>query len=64
MATLAQSGEATLRTAALSILIAVLSNTLVKCGISAALGGSRLRRSTLLLTAALVAIGVAAFAAL
>ena len=64
MATLARQGDAPLRTAALAILIAVLSNTLVKCGISAALGGPRLRRSTLLLTAALVAIGLGAFAAL
>jgi uncharacterized membrane protein (DUF4010 family) len=64
MATLAQSGQASLGTAALSILIAVLSNTLVKCGISAGLGGPRLRRSALLLTAVLVAIGVAAFVAL
>jgi len=64
MATLAQSGQASLGTAALSILIAVLSNTVVKCGISAGLGGPRLRRSALLLTAVLVAIGVAAFVAL
>ena len=40
----------------------MLSNILVKCGISAALGGKSLRRSTLLLTAVLVAIGAAAFA--
>jgi len=64
MATLAKNGDATLRTAPLSILIAVLSNTLVKCGISAVLGGASLRRSTLLLTAALVAIGLGAFATL
>jgi uncharacterized membrane protein (DUF4010 family) len=64
MATLAQSGQATLGTAALSILIAVISNTLVKCGISAGLGGPRLRRSALVLTAALVAIGAVAFATL
>jgi uncharacterized membrane protein (DUF4010 family) len=64
MATLAQSGQATLGTAALSILIAVISNTLVKCGISAGLGGQRLRRSAFVLTAALVAIGAVAFAAL
>ena len=64
MATLAQSGQASLATAALSILIAALSNTLVKCGMSAGLGGPRLRRSALLLTAVLVAIGVAAFVAL
>jgi len=64
MATLAQSGQASLGTAALSILIAVLSNTVVKCGISAGLGGPRLRRAALVLTVALVAIGVAAFVAL
>ncbi|HEY7925187.1 MAG TPA: MgtC/SapB family protein [Vicinamibacteria bacterium] len=64
MATLARSGQASLGTAALSILIAVLSNTVVKCGISAGLGGPRLRRSALLLTALLVAIGIAAFIAL
>jgi uncharacterized membrane protein (DUF4010 family) len=64
MATLARSGQASLGTAALSILIAVLSNTVVKCGISAGLGGPRLRRSALLLTALLVAIGIAAFVAL
>jgi uncharacterized membrane protein (DUF4010 family) len=64
MATLAQSGQASLGTAALSILIAVISNTLVKCGISSGLGGPRLRRSALLLTAALVAIGIVAFFAL
>ena len=49
---------------ALSILIAVISNTLVKCGISAGLGGPRLRRSALVLTTALVAIGAVAFATL
>ena len=64
MATLAQSRQASLGTAGLSILIAVLSNTVVKCGISAGLGGPRLRRSALLLTAVLVAIGIAAFVAL
>jgi len=64
MATLAQSGQASLGTAALSILIAVISNTLVKCGISAGLGGPRLRRSALVLTAVLVAIGAVAFATL
>jgi uncharacterized membrane protein (DUF4010 family) len=64
MATLGRNGETPLTTAALSILIAVISNTLVKCGMSAGLGGPRLRRSALLLTAALVAIGVVAFVAL
>ena len=56
--------QASLGTAAAASSIAVLSNTLVKCGISAGLGGPRLRRSALLLTAVLVAIGVAAFVAL
>jgi hypothetical protein len=42
----------------------VISNTLVKCGISAGLGGPRLRRSAFVLTAALVAIGAVAFATL
>ena len=45
-----RAGRRAARTAALAILIAVLSNTLVKCGISAVLGGPRLRRSALLLT--------------
>src|SRR5262249_34649713 len=43
MATLARDGGTVLHTAALSVLIAVLSNTLVKCGVAAALGGRRLR---------------------
>jgi uncharacterized membrane protein (DUF4010 family) len=64
MATLARSGEATTGTAALSVLVAVLANTLVKCGIAAAVASRGLRRSALGLTAALVLIGLAAFAAL
>ena len=64
MATLAHDGATVLRTAALSVLIAVLSNTLVKCGVAAALGGPRLRRYTLVLTAAVVALSLAAAAAL
>jgi uncharacterized membrane protein (DUF4010 family) len=64
MATLARAGDTAMRTAVLSILVAVLANTLVKCGVVASLAGPRLRRSALLLTAALVAISLAAFAAL
>ena len=47
-----------------SIVVAVLANTLVKCALSATLGGARLRRSALLLTLLLVAIGLAALAVL
>ena len=64
MATLSRAGDTAMKTAALSILVAVLANTLVKCGVVASLAGPRLRRSALLLTAALVAISLAAFAAL
>jgi uncharacterized membrane protein (DUF4010 family) len=64
MATLARSGSSELGSATLAILIAVLSNTLVKCAVSAVLGEARLRRHALLLTAVLVAVGLAAFAAL
>jgi uncharacterized membrane protein (DUF4010 family) len=64
MATLARAGDTAMRTAALSILVAVLANTLVKCGVVASLAGPRLRRSALLLTAALVAITLVAFTAL
>jgi uncharacterized membrane protein (DUF4010 family) len=64
MATLARDGGTVLHTAALAVLIAVLSNTLVKCGVAAALGGRRLRRYTLLLTAVLVALSLAAATAL
>ena len=47
-----------------SIVVAVLSNTLVKCALSATLGGARLRRAALLLTALLVAIGLGTLAVL
>ncbi len=63
MATLVRAGDAGARTAIGSIVVAVLANTLVKCGVAAGLAGPRLRRSALLLTAALVAIGLASFAA-
>jgi uncharacterized membrane protein (DUF4010 family) len=64
MSTLARNGEAAVAVAAGSIVVAVLANTLVKCALSATLGGSRLRRSALLLTFLLVAIGLAALAVL
>jgi uncharacterized membrane protein (DUF4010 family) len=64
MATLAHAGGTELRSAALAILIAVLSNTLVKSATSAVLGERRLRRHALLLTAVLLALGLAAFATL
>jgi uncharacterized membrane protein (DUF4010 family) len=64
MATLARGGEAAASLAAGSIVVAVLANTLVKCSLSAALGGRRLRRAALLLTLLLVAIGLAMLAVL
>jgi uncharacterized membrane protein (DUF4010 family) len=64
MATLARGGETVAAVATGSIVLAVLANTLVKCAVTAALGGARLRRSALLLTFALVAVGLAAFAAI
>jgi uncharacterized membrane protein (DUF4010 family) len=60
MATLARSGDTALATAAGSIVVAVLANTLVKCGLSASLGGARLRGWALLLTLLLVVIALAA----
>jgi uncharacterized membrane protein (DUF4010 family) len=64
MATLARGGEATASVAAGSIVVAVLANTLVKCSLSASLGGRRLRRAALLLTLLLVAIGLGMLAVL
>jgi uncharacterized membrane protein (DUF4010 family) len=64
MATLAKGQPALASLATVSVVIAVLSNTLVKCGITAVLGGARLRRSALLLTAALVAIALLGLTAL
>jgi uncharacterized membrane protein (DUF4010 family) len=64
MATLARDGETTAALAATSILIAVISNTLVKAAMSATLGGRRLRRAALVVALLLVAIGVVAFAAI
>jgi uncharacterized membrane protein (DUF4010 family) len=64
MATLARGGETAVAVATGSIVVAVLANTLVKCALSAALGGGRLRRLALALTILLVAIGLATLAAL
>ena len=64
MATLARGGDTPVTVATGAIVVAVLANTLVKCALSATLGGGRLRRSALALTALLVAIGLAALAAL
>ena len=64
MATLARSGDSALAAATGSIVVAVLANTLVKCALSASLGGAGLRRAALLLTFVLVAIGIAALAVL
>jgi uncharacterized membrane protein (DUF4010 family) len=61
-AALARNGDATLKVAAGSIVVAVLTNTIVKCGVSAGLGGPLLRRASAALTAVLVAIGLAALA--
>lgn len=64
MATLARGGDIAAAVATGSIVVAVLANTLVKCALSATLGGARLRRSALLLTFLLVAIGLVALAVL
>jgi len=58
MATLARSGDTAPGLASGAIVVAVLSNTLVKCGLSASLGAPGLRRSALLLTLALLAVGL------
>jgi len=63
LATLAQTGETAVPTAAGGIVVAMLSNTLVKCAISAVLGAARLRRAALGLGAVLVVIAAATLAA-
>ena len=63
LATLARAGETVVSTAADGIVVAMLSNTLVKCAISAVLGAARLRRAALGLGAVLVVIAAAALAA-
>jgi uncharacterized membrane protein (DUF4010 family) len=42
------------------LVVAALANTLVKCGLVVATGGAKLRRSIVAVTAAIVAVGVAA----
>jgi uncharacterized membrane protein (DUF4010 family) len=61
MAEYAQEGEA--RVAVNSIVIAALTNTLVKCGMAAWLGGAALRRPILIATGAMVAAGLVAIVA-
>jgi uncharacterized membrane protein (DUF4010 family) len=60
MAGAARSGGAELGTAAGALVVAALSNTLVKCGLVLATASARLKRSTVLVTVALVAVGLAA----
>ena len=48
--------------AAIAVVIAALSNTVVKCGMVASLGGPALRRPILLTTAGIVAAGIAGLA--
>jgi uncharacterized membrane protein (DUF4010 family) len=60
MASVARNGGAPLATAAVALVVAALSNTLVKCGLVVATASARLRRAVVLVTAALVAVGVAA----
>lgn len=59
MAGLARGGGAPLATAAAALVVAALSNTLVKCGLVVATAGTKLRRSIVLVTAVLVVVGLA-----
>lgn len=62
MANLAQQDPASSGAAARTIVIAVISNTMVKCGMAIWLGASSMRRTMIPITAALAASGfVAAF---
>jgi uncharacterized membrane protein (DUF4010 family) len=60
MAEYARGGDT--RVAVNSIVIAALTNTLVKCGMAAWLGGAALRRPILIATGAMVAAGLVAIA--
>ena len=60
LATLARGGDPDLATAAASLVIAVLANTLVKCGLTATLASAALRRRAVWLTALLAAISLTA----
>ncbi len=58
MSEFAQSGEA--RVAVIAIVIASLSNTIVKCGMGFVLGGERLGKKLLAATSVTLAVGLAA----
>ena len=58
MAEFAKSGEA--RVAVIAIVIAALSNTLVKCGMAVVLAGPALGKPLLIATAATLLAGLAA----
>ncbi len=60
MAEYARSGDH--QVAANAIVIATLSNTVVKCGIAASLGSAALRRPVLISTAVILAVGLASIA--
>jgi uncharacterized membrane protein (DUF4010 family) len=62
LAGLARDGGVGARTATAAVVVAVLSNTLVKCGIIVALGGSRLRVRILAASALAVAAALLALA--
>jgi uncharacterized membrane protein (DUF4010 family) len=61
MAEYAKTGDS--QVAVDAIVIAALTNTLVKCGMAASLGGPALRRPILIATAAMVAAGLGAIGA-
>jgi uncharacterized membrane protein (DUF4010 family) len=59
MARLVHDGGADTRVGVVAIVIATLTNTVVKCGMVIVLGGGGLRRRALVATAVLVAVGIA-----
>ncbi|MCX7139914.1 MAG: MgtC/SapB family protein [Proteobacteria bacterium] len=59
MADLAKTDESSIGTAARAIVVAVMANTLTKCGMSIGLGSAELRRITLPISALLLAAGIA-----
>ena len=62
MAEYAKSGDA--HVAVTSIVLATLANTMVKCGIVAALAGAVLRRPVIIATGAILVAGIATIALL
>jgi len=60
MAGLARGGGIDLATAAGSLVVAALANTLLKCGMVVGVASGRLRRSMVTVTGALLVVGVAA----